>query len=150
MGAIFSKDSTDMGRLFQPFLFQLASSTEHELRRQVEFLKAENEMLRKRVPKQRIFLSKVERERLLQLGAAVGPGVARLITIVHPRTYQRWLREKCAGRKWKPVGRPKTLESVREITVRIAKETGWGYGRILGELKKLRIHTISASTIKNI
>jgi putative transposase len=139
-----------MGRLFQPLLFFLAGCTEHELRRQIEFLKAENEMLRKRVPKQRIFLSTGERERLLKLGTAVGPGVAKLITIVHPRTYQRWIREKCAGGKGKKMGRPKTLESIREIVVRIAKETGWGYGRILGELKKLRIHAISQSTIKNI
>ncbi len=139
-----------MGRLFHPFLFLLASSTDHQLRRQIEFLKSENEMLRKRVPKQRIFLSKIERERLLRLGAAIGPDVAKLITIVHPRTYQRWLRAKCSGSNGKKMGRPKTLESVREIIIRIAKETGCGYGRILGELKKLRIHTISTSTIKNI
>jgi putative transposase len=139
-----------MGRLFQPFLFLLAGGTEHELRRQIEFLKAENEMLRKRVPKQRIFLTKPERERLLKLGAAIGPGVARPITIVHPRTCQRWIRAKCAGNKGKKMGRPKTLESVREIVVRIAKQTGWGYGRILGELKKLRIHAVSESTFKNI
>jgi len=70
-----------MGRLFQPLLFLLARSTEHELRRQIEFLKAENEMLRKRVPKQRIFLSKCERERLIKLGNAIGPGahVAKLL-----------------------------------------------------------------------
>jgi putative transposase len=148
--AVFSNDFTAMGRLFQPFLFLLATCTEHQLRRQIEFLKAVNEMLRKRVPKQRIFLSKIEREWLHKLGAAIGPGVAKLITIVHPRTYQRWLRQKCAGGKGKKMGRPKMLESIREIVVRIAKETGWRYGRILGELKKLRIHAISQSTIKNI
>jgi hypothetical protein len=46
---ISSKDSTAMGRLFQPLLFLLTRSTEHEPRRKIEFLKAENEMLRKRV-----------------------------------------------------------------------------------------------------
>jgi len=72
---------------FSPFLFCLARCTENELRRQIEFLKAENEMLRRRVPKKRIFFKQEEKQRLLNLGAAIGPGVSKLITIVHGRTY---------------------------------------------------------------
>lgn len=139
-----------MRRVFQPLLFFLAHSSENTLRRQIEFLKAENEMLRKRVPKKRIFLGRDERERLIKLGKAIGPGARHLITIVHARTYQRWISDKNRGKQRKKMGRPKTLESIREIVIRIAKETGWGYGRILGELKKLRIRPIAESTIKNI
>ena len=135
---------------FSPFLFYLSRCTENELRRQIEFLKAGNKMLRKRVPKQRIFLNREERERLMKLGTAIGPGVSKLISIVHPRTYQRWLHEKNSGKKSKKMGRPRTLESIREIIIRLARETGWGYGRILGELKKLRILYVSRSTVKNI
>jgi len=135
---------------FSPFLFYLARCTENELRRQIEFFKAENEMLRQRVPKQRIFLKQEERERLLKLGAAIGPSASKLITIVHRRTYQRWVREKALGKPPKKMGRPRTLESIREIVIRLARETGWGYGRILGELRKLRIRYVSQSTIKNI
>ncbi len=135
---------------FSPFLFYLARSTENELRRQIEFLKAENEMLRKRVPKKRIFLKREERELLLKLGTAIGPGASKLITIVHQRTYQRWVHEKNSGKTAKKMGRPRTLKSIREIVIRLARETGWGYRRILGELKKLRIHSVSRSTIENI
>ncbi len=78
---------------FSPFLSYLARCTENELRRQIEFLKAENEMLRQRVPKKRIFLKREERERLLKLGTAIGSGVSKLITIVRGRTYQRWVQE---------------------------------------------------------
>lgn len=107
-------------------------------------------MLRKRIVKKRIFVTKDERKRLMKLGNAIGPGIYHLITIVHPRTYRRWISEKNAVKKKKKMGRPKTLESIRKIVIRIAKESGWGYGRILGELKKLRIRPIAHSTIKNI
>jgi len=52
---------------FSPFQFYLARCTENELRKQIEFLKIENEMLRRRVPKKRIFLKREDRERLLKL-----------------------------------------------------------------------------------
>jgi hypothetical protein len=54
----FFEDFFAVGRLFQPLLFFLARCTEHELRRQIEFLKAKYKMLRKRVPKKRILLTK--------------------------------------------------------------------------------------------
>jgi putative transposase len=39
---------------------------------------------------------------------------------------------------------------VRELVIRIAKETGWGYTRILGELKKLGVTRVSRQTVVNI
>jgi putative transposase len=140
-----------MNGWFSPLLYLLASSSESDLHRHLEFLKVENEMLRRRVPKKRIFLDDDERERLLKLGEAIGSGVSKLITIVHSRTYQRWLRKKRLGQKLaKKLGRTKTLESVREIVLRIARETGWGYGRIVGELRKLRIHCVGRTTVRTI
>ncbi len=140
-----------MSSWFSPLLFLLAGSNEQQLRRQIEFLKAENEILRKHVPKQRIFLTIEERERLLKLGDAVGKGVLQLISIVSPRTYQRWQRRVSQGqRPAKKMGRKGTPESIREIVVRLARETGWGYGRIVGELKKLRIQCVGRTTVRTI
>ena len=140
-----------MSNWFSPLLFLLAGSNEQQLRKQIEFLKAENEMLRKRVPKKHIFLTNEERERLLKLGDAIGSGVLKLITIVHPRTYQRWQQRKSSGKKpAKKMGRKGTPESLREIVIRLAKETGWGYGRIVGELKKLRIQCVGRTTVRTI
>lgn len=45
------------------------------------------------------------------------------------------------------MGRTKTIESVRELVIRIARETGWGYGRIVGELRKLRVHCVGRTTV---
>ncbi|QDS99305.1 integrase core domain-containing protein [Adhaeretor mobilis] len=140
-----------MSSWFSPLLFLLAGSNEDQLRKQIDFLKAENEMLRKRIPKKRIFLENEERERLLKLGEAIGRGVLQVITIVSSRTYQRWQREvRCGKKPTKKMGRKGTPESIREIVVRLAKETGWGYGRIVGELKKLRIQCVGRTTVRTI
>lgn len=120
-----------MAQLFQPFLFLLARSTADDLQKQVEFLKAENEMLRKRVPRRRIFLKADERARLLKLGKELGPAIRHLITIVDYSTYRRWVR-KAEGKKPRPgKGRPRIANVVRELVLQIANETGWGYSRIL-------------------
>jgi len=69
-------------------------------------------------------------------------------------TFLRWIREeKRVGKKEsRPAdrGRPRTAEEVRSLTVRLARENNWGCARIVGELKKLGIHSIKKSTVRNI
>jgi putative transposase len=139
-----------MERLFQPLLFFLARCSRNQLIRQIEFLKAENEMLRKRVSKYGIRTTPAERERLIKLGTAVGPGLHKLITIVAPSTYTRWVRNLKNLPSKKPTGRPRTPEAIRELVIKIARETSWGYTRILGELRKLGYTGISRQTVVNI
>lgn len=141
-----------MSRIFQPLLFLLARCTRNELIRQIEFLKAENQMLRQRVPKKRIFLSDDEKLKLIDLGQVIGPALKHLLTIVSYATYRRWVRN-VVGEGPKPkkkMGRPRTKEEIRELILKFARETGWGYTRIMGELKKLGIKPPSRTTVKNI
>ncbi len=108
-------------------------------------------MLRVRVPKKHIVLNNDERERLLKLGEAIGTGVLKLITIVHPRSYQRWVHQKSHGKPpAKKMGRTKTPKPIREIILKMARETDWGYGRIVDELKKLRIQCVGRTTVRTI
>jgi putative transposase len=139
-----------MGWPVQPLLFFLARCTRNQLIRQIEFLKAENEMLRKRVPKKRIWVKPDERERLLKLGLALGPDLKHLITIVTYDAFRRWRRAACGFVARGPKGRPKKPAEIRELVVKIARETGWGYTRILGELRKLGVKDISRQTVVNI
>jgi putative transposase len=139
-----------MKTLFQAFLERLATATDRELARQVQYLKVENAILRSKLPK-RVAVTLREKKRLVKYGKPLGAAIKDLIGIVSPRTFARWLQLQppsttpaCSG------GRPRTKAEVCDLVLRLAGETGWGYTRILGELKKLGITDISRSTIRNI
>ena len=79
-----------MPRFFHPLVALLASMTRSELGRQVQYLKAENQVLRAKLPK-RITVTPCEQNRLLKLGKAVGPAIKHMINIVSHRTFLRWV-----------------------------------------------------------
>lgn len=140
-----------MARFFHPLLALIASATDRELAKYVEYLKHENQILRARLPKQ-IHTTAQERERLLKYGKAVGKAIKELVTIVSPATFARWLHDESV-RKAKSKGakggqrKPKEL---RELVLHIAAETSFGLTRIVGELRKLGIKKISRTTVRNI
>ena len=143
-----------MPHLFQPFLTLLAISSDSELARQVEYLKAENRELRAKLPA-RIKVTDAERAELVKLGKPLGKVLKELIGIVSPRTFARWVNgETKANVSGKPAakpGRPKTAEEIRDLVLKLARENAWGYRRILGELKKLGLGgKVSRSTVVNI
>jgi putative transposase len=114
-----------MRPLFNRLLVVLAAATDRELARQVKFLKVENEILRSRLPA-RIEVTPQERRRLAKFGAKLGRALRELVTIVHPTTFLRWLREDAKRgkrRRAKPAkrGRPKTNEEIRSLIIRLAK-----------------------------
>ena len=139
-----------MSKIFHPLLALIASSTDRELAKYIQFLKEENKILRARVPGQ-IHTRPGERERMLKFGKAIGRAIEELITIVTPGTFYRWLREEDGKSKVKnPKGAQRKPREIRELVIQIAKATGFGYTRIIGELRKLGIKKISRQTVRNI
>jgi putative transposase len=138
-----------MKRFLHPLLLLLARATEKELVQTIEYLKTENQILRSKLPK-RIEVTSAERVRLLKLGIRLGSAIKQVTTIVHPRTFARWLAESKSGVQPRKRGRPRKPEQIRQLIVEMAKATGWGYRRILGELKKLRIFNVSRVTVSRI
>jgi len=140
-----------MKNLYHRLLLLIAGSTQKELASQIRYLKIENEILRSKLPK-RVPVTEKERNKLVKFGSKLGKALGDLVTIVHPDTLRRWIREAGKRAKNKPakVGRPRTQEEIRELIIKLARENDWGYTRILGELKKLGIKPPSRNTVKNI
>lgn len=139
--------------LFRRLLGVLSGSTQDDLRRQVQYLKAENEILRAKIQGP-IRLKPEERSRLVKLGKPLGRAIQSIISVVSPKTFLRWVRQddkiKPKKRGGRTPGRPRTPVDIRRLVLRIARETGWGYTPILGELRKLGIRSISRATVVNI
>jgi putative transposase len=134
-------------KLFHPLLAIIASATDTELARQVRYLKEENQILRDRIGGE-IHTTLQERARLLKFGRKLGKSIYGLITIVTPGTFRRWLRDE--HKEKQPVGRPRTSTVLRELVIKIARETGFGYKKILGELRRLGITCICRQTVRAI
>ena len=59
----------------------------------------------------------------------LGTKLKDLITIVSYRTFLRWKQDDRTGRPPRGAGRPRTTQALRDLIVKIAQETGWGYVR---------------------
>jgi transposase-like protein len=117
-----------MRNIYRSLLLLLVGATQKELARQVRFLTIENQMLRSRLPR-RLTITQQERNRLVRFGAKLGSALDHLVSIVHPDTLRRWIREDRRGRRKAPVarGRRRTPEQLRRLIIKLARETGWGY-----------------------
>ena len=97
-------------------------------------------------------LSDDQRRRLAAKGKPLGRRLLdKVAAIVTPDTILRWHRRLIAEHHTYPhknrVGRPGLMKSIRELIVRMATQnSGWGYLRIRGELKKVG-HTVARTTI---
>ena len=109
----------------------------------IDYLMAENRLLRRRLGERRIIFTDAEGRQLAAKAKAVGRTALReLGTIVTPETLLRWHRELVA-RKWTFVerrrpGRPRTRAELGALVVQMATENrGWGYTRIQGAMANL-------------
>jgi putative transposase len=140
-----------MKPLYHRLLLLLAVATQKQLAAHIRYLKTENEILRSKLP-HRVPPTKGEKNRLTRFGARLGRALDELVTIVHPCTLHRWIREaaKSGKKKLAAKGRPRTKEQMQRLILKMAHDSGWGYTRIMGELKKLGIKPPSRNTVKNI
>ena len=116
----------------------------------IRFLKVQVELLKERLPGNRVVLDPDERRRLMKVGAELDHKVEHTLDIVSIKTYRRWQREDRTGREPGKVGRPRLTQSVRELILRLARENiGWGVRRIVGELKKLALRP-SRSSVRRV
>jgi transposase InsO family protein len=148
-----------MKPLLQPWqllLLILAGWINHREQDVIEYLRAENRVLREKLGKKRILLNDDQRRRLAVKGKILGRKMLEQVaTIVTPDTILRWHRELVAA-KWdyserrKKIGRTPASAEVVELVLRMARENpGWGYDRIQGALANLG-HLISNTSVSSI
>jgi hypothetical protein len=121
----------------------------------IEYLKAENRMLRERLKGRPFRFSDKERALLARKAFGIPRKVLlELGTIVTPDTLLRWHRQLIARKfdfshRRKP-GRPRTMRIISELIVRMALENPrWGYTRIQGALHNLG-HEVGRGTVANV
>src|SRR3979411_1016660 len=121
----------------------------------IEFLQAENRLLKDRLRGKRIRFTDAERALLARKAKAVGrKALMELETIVSPDTLLRWHRRLIAEKwnfvHWRGPGRPGIMQEISALIVRMAQDNpGWGYTRIQGALGNLR-HRVGRGTIANV
>jgi putative transposase len=138
--------------IFSELLSLLGRMTQDNLTHQIEYLKVENEILRKRVGRS-IRPTPIERRKLVKFGVPLGKDLKDIITVVTYETFLLWARNYKRDKtpdKVSKRGRPKTPGEIQFLVVKMAKENAWGYVRILGELNKLGITRLSKTNVKNI
>ena len=121
----------------------------------IEFLQAENRLLKEKLGPKRIRFTDAERALLARKAKAVGrKALLKLDTVVSPDTLMRWHR-RLVAEKWnfahrRGPGRPGIMREISALIVRMAQENPkWGYTRIQGALANLR-HRVGRGTVANV
>ena len=121
----------------------------------IDYLIAENRILKEKLGKQRIRLTDAQRRRLAIKGRMVGrKELSKIAGIVSPDTILRWYRQLIArkydGSAKRTMGRPRTSSDIEKLVLDMAAENPrWGYTTIRNALKNVGI-TISRSTVAKI
>ncbi len=121
----------------------------------IEYLQAENRVLREQLGDGRLRFTDSQRRRLALRAKAIGRnGLLGIETLVTPdtllRCYRRLIARKYDGSRVRKLGRPRTAVEIEELVIRMDRgNPRWGYTRIRGALYNLG-HEIGRNTIKRI
>ena len=146
-----------MAAVFQPWQMLVAALAGWISREQdavIEYLREENRVLKQQLGRKRLRLTDDQRRRLAVRGKAIGRrALTEVASLVTPDTILRWHRQLIAE-KWthkrRSPGRPRVMQVIAELTVRMARENPrWGYTRIQGALHNVG-HRVGRTTIANI
>jgi len=139
---------------WKKMLGYVSGSLDQALLNQNQYLIAENQTMKGQLHG-RIRLSDEERRSLAEKAVVLGKLLHETVTIVKPETVLRWHKELVAkkfdysDRRGKH-GRPPIKPENEQLVVTIAKENPrWGYGRIVGTLKHLKVK-LCKQTVANI
>jgi transposase InsO family protein len=121
----------------------------------IEYLKEENRVLREQLGARRLRFTDDQRRRLAAKAKAMcRDNLKEIADLVTPDTLLRWYRELIAakydGSQRRGPGRPRVMETIRELVLTMAKEnSSWGYTRICGALANMG-HEVGRNTVKRI
>ena len=139
----------------QLLLFMLAGWVNRQQQQTIEYLKAENTVLREQPGERRVRFTDAQRRRLARAAKPLGRARLReLSTIVTPDTLLRWYRELVAakydGSAKRSPGRPRIAGEIQRLIIEMAIDNPrWGYTRIQGALSNLG-HVVGRNTIKRV
>jgi len=147
-----------MARLSYPLQFllvALAGWINQQQREVIDYLQAENRVLREQLSPRQLRFTDDQRIRLAAQAKLLQRKVLQEIgTIVSPDTLLAWHRHLIArkydGHHQRGPGRPPVAAEIRQLVVRMATENrDWGYTRIQGALANLG-HDVGRGTIATI
>ncbi len=133
-------------------LIGLAGWVNEQQRDVIDYLQEENRVLLDQLGNKRLRLSDDQRCRLAVKAKKLGrQALTEVASLVTPDTLLRWHRKlisrKYDGSQRRGPGRPRVMEQIRELVVRLAQENNtWGYSRIRGTLANLG-HQVGRNTI---
>ena len=141
---------------FQFLVLLIASWIARQQGESMEYLRAENRVLRARLDRKRLRFTDGERRLLAEKGAPLGrkrlAGIASLAT---PETILRWYRERVAPKYDGSATReastrtPRRRDKVQQLLTIARENPSWGYTRLQGALSNLGLD-LGRSTIQRI
>jgi transposase InsO family protein len=144
---------------FAPLQFLVLTMAGWVQRRQadaIDYLRAENRVLRGRLGPSRLRFTDAERRLLAEKGRRLGrQALEEIASVARPETILRWYRALIAakydgsGARSSP-GRPtSSIDKVSQLLTMARENPSWGYTRLRGALANLGLH-LGRSTIRRI